>query len=573
MKRFLIILVMVSWCSVGYAEKILLTKCNSTVKSLYTDGTWNDETELWSEYVYEDYQAIYNKNDNSIVLYSIIKDSWIKRDVKNIEKKIEKLKKIKPSSIFELEPNDPSMIISGDAEVIARYIDKHKKYLRSAKKKYNKTGYKIISKDENKIIAEEPGSGDFLGKKYVVIYLKKKFVHKYTKGRQIGEAESIWGCKGSSEKIIEKFISNKDVGSSEPSKSKLFERSLSLSCKGILTHENGRQESYFDEWAVNVINKKLAFVINESTSAAYSRTDWYPSEWFVKEEGQKYKGGGGANAEFYFNTIRLNMDYTYDDGMHINYQGEIHLKSGTFSNNIILKKDNNEWVIYSIGECSGVEKLYTLLTGKKIADKGDTDSDSTISGTAFFINNRGNLLTNNHVVEGCEVSKINYYNKEYDTELIATDKTLDLALLKAEIKPKSYISFSKDAPKKRQPITAAGYPLGKFLSDDLKINDGKISALKGFDNNSNEIQHDIPINPGNSGGPIVNENGELVAIAVSGMAKDITEGLSFGIKSSAVENFLTSNRININVGETKFTMSIDKVNQLLEESTVYTFCN
>ena len=65
----------------------------------------------------------------------------------------------------------------------------------------------------------------------------------------------------------------------------------------------------------------------------------------------------------------------------------------------------------------------------------------------------------------------------------------------------------------------------------------------------------------------------MVAVAVSGMAKDITEGLNFGIKSSAVENFLTSNKININVGEMKFSMSIDKVNKLLEESTVYTFCN
>ena len=204
---------------------------------------------------------------------------------------------------------------------------------------------------------------------------------------------------------------------------------------------------------------------------------------------------------------------------------------------------------------------------------GSSESGDIASGTAFFINNRGNLLTNNHVVEGCEVSKINYFNKEYDTELIATDKILDLALLKAEVKPKSFISFSKKEPKKRQNITVAGYPLGKYLSDDLKINDGKISALKGFDNNSNEIQHDIPINPGNSGGPIVNENGELVAVAVSGMAKDITEGLNFGIKSSAVENFLTSNQININVGEMKFSMSVDKVNKLLEESTVYIFCN
>jgi S1-C subfamily serine protease len=176
-------------------------------------------------------------------------------------------------------------------------------------------------------------------------------------------------------------------------------------------------------------------------------------------------------------------------------------------------------------------------------------------------------------VKGCKVSKINYFNEEYDTKLIASDNTLDLALLKANVRPKSFISFSKDEPKKRQTITAAGYPLGKYLSDDLKINDGRISALKGFENNSNEIQHDIPINPGNSGGPIVNEKGQLVAIAVSGMAKDVTEGLNFGIKASAAANFLKSNKISPSLKYINFSINDDKLVELLEESTVYTFCN
>ena len=159
-----------------------------------------------------------------------------------------------------------------------------------------------------------------------------------------------------------------------------------------------------------------------------------------------------------------------------------------------------------------------------------------------------------------------------ETKIISTDKALDLALLKANVRPKSFISFSKDEPKKRQPIIIAGYPLGKGLSDDLKINDGRISSLKGFENNSNEITVDIAINPGNSGGPIINQNGQLTAIAVAGMSKDVTEGINFGIKSSAAANFLKSNKISPSKGYMNFSMNDDKLVRLLEESTVYTFC-
>jgi len=195
------------------------------------------------------------------------------------------------------------------------------------------------------------------------------------------------------------------------------------------------------------------------------------------------------------------------------------------------------------------------------------------SGTAFFINNKGHLLTNNHVVEGCSLNKITYKNNDYDAKLIATDKTLDLALLKADLKPKSFFNLSKDEAKKLNKVYVAGYPLGKGLSDDLKISSGIVSSLKGFEDNSNEIQIDAPINPGNSGGPIINENGDLIAIAVSGLAKDQTEGINFGIKSSAAETFLKINKINPKKSMYSGIKDNDKLLEILEEGTVYTFCN
>ena len=203
----------------------------------------------------------------------------------------------------------------------------------------------------------------------------------------------------------------------------------------------------------------------------------------------------------------------------------------------------------------------------------ENDKGGGSSGTAFFISNKGHLITNNHVVEGCSISKITYKNKDYDTELIATDKNLDLALLKSKVKNKSFINFSKKDLKKMQKIYVGGYPLGKGLSDDLKISSGIISSLKGFKDNSNEIQIDAAINPGNSGGPIINQSGELVAIAVAGLSKDVTEGINFGIKSSAAETFLKSNKLEPTYSRFSKEKKNDQLLELLEEATVYTYCN
>ena len=205
--------------------------------------------------------------------------------------------------------------------------------------------------------------------------------------------------------------------------------------------------------------------------------------------------------------------------------------------------------------------------------KEDAAKNKSKSGTAFFINSKGFLLTNNHVVEGCKLQQIKYNDKDYEAKIIATDKILDLALMKIEAKPKNYLNFSESSPEKLQKVYVAGYPFGKGLSDDLKISSGIVSSVKGFDDNSNEFQVDAPINPGNSGGPIVDDTGELIGIAVAGLAKDKSEGINFGIKSLSAVAFLKTNNIDPETSIMTFGMNNKKLLQLLEESTVYTYCN
>jgi S1-C subfamily serine protease len=236
----------------------------------------------------------------------------------------------------------------------------------------------------------------------------------------------------------------------------------------------------------------------------------------------------------------------------------------------ILNRDRpNE----KLGQVMIKDNLRLYFTNCKNISSNNEGSGSGSSGTAFFINSKGYLLTNNHVVEGCKLQKIKYKGKDYDANILATDKSLDLALMKVDVRPKSYLSFSKSSPEKLQKIYVAGYPFGKGLSDDLKISSGIVSSVKGYDDNSNEFQVDAPINPGNSGGPIVDDTGELIGIAVAGLAKDKSEGINFGIKSLSAVTFLKTNKIDPETSYMTFGMNNKKLLQLLEETTVYTYCN
>ena len=205
-------------------------------------------------------------------------------------------------------------------------------------------------------------------------------------------------------------------------------------------------------------------------------------------------------------------------------------------------------------------------------EDGD-DRAAAGSGTAFFVDDKGHIVTNHHVVKDAKNNlKIVYKNKELEADLIASDKKLDLALLKVNVKNKSYISVSSKKPEKLQDIIASGYPGGKHLSDDLKFTSGIVSSLKGANDNSAHIQTDLALNHGNSGGPIVDkETGELVAVAVSGLSKDSTEGINFGIKASQVKDFLESNHIKKTGWKLKRAIKRSELLSLLESSTVYIY--
>jgi len=193
-----------------------------------------------------------------------------------------------------------------------------------------------------------------------------------------------------------------------------------------------------------------------------------------------------------------------------------------------------------------------------------------MTGTAFFINKKGHLITNFHVVANSSNRlKIIYEGEEIKAKIIAKDEKVDLALLKVNVKNENYIEITDKTIKKMQSIIAAGYP-HLHLSDDLKFTSGIISSLKGIGNNTALVQIDAALNPGNSGGPIIDrEKGHLAAVAVARMEGDHYQSINYGIKANRVKEFIESNSVILpdEVPKIKKIKRKD-INVVLENSTV-----
>jgi serine protease Do len=137
-------------------------------------------------------------------------------------------------------------------------------------------------------------------------------------------------------------------------------------------------------------------------------------------------------------------------------------------------------------------------------------------GSGVIIRPNGYILTNNHVVDGAENLQIRLLDDSvYDAEIIGTDPTSDLAIIRIDADDLPYISFgNSENLQVGQWVMAFGSPLSPDLSNTVTA--GIVSAIGRLQAHGqsvqNYIQTDAAINPGNSGGPLVNLRGELVGI-------------------------------------------------------------
>ena len=204
-----------------------------------------------------------------------------------------------------------------------------------------------------------------------------------------------------------------------------------------------------------------------------------------------------------------------------------------------------------------------------------TEDQNTVvaasSGTGFFVSTNGHMVTNNHVIEGCDVVKAHYKGRELDADVLFTDRTNDLAIIKANIKPEKVFPVSNEDVSLLEDIIVAGYPLGKNISASIKTFKGSVTALAGFGDNYSNFQIDASLSSGNSGGPIINQKGNVVGVAVEKLVEVGVEGFNFGVKSSTLKTFASSNQIKFEPASTE-ELSNKELGQLITEATIYLEC-
>jgi S1-C subfamily serine protease len=166
------------------------------------------------------------------------------------------------------------------------------------------------------------------------------------------------------------------------------------------------------------------------------------------------------------------------------------------------------------------------------------------SGTGFFVNNDGWILTNNHVIEGCDEVEIVGHGR---VSGIVRDINEDLAALRLQhptnIEP---LIFRSRPARLAEPVHAIGFPLSDVLSQSVRVTSGTVNSLTGLGVRQNLIQISAPIQPGNSGGPVIDGFGLVVGVTtatLSEVAYDRAQNVNFALPSAEALRFLEQNAI------------------------------
>lgn len=168
-------------------------------------------------------------------------------------------------------------------------------------------------------------------------------------------------------------------------------------------------------------------------------------------------------------------------------------------------------------------------------------------GSGFVFDNKGNIVTNNHVVEGATAIDVTFLNGDTVTaKLVGRDAYADLAVIQVDTSSRQLKPVPLGDSDKLQvgdPILAIGNPFGLSgsMSAGIVSQLGRETQGTGGYMIIDLIQIDAVVNPGNSGGPLLNMRGEVVGVNTLIFSQSGGfEGVGLSIPSSTVKRVATS---------------------------------
>jgi S1-C subfamily serine protease len=155
----------------------------------------------------------------------------------------------------------------------------------------------------------------------------------------------------------------------------------------------------------------------------------------------------------------------------------------------------------------GAEKNSTQLRAAVV-----TIETSSGSGSGFYIDRGGYLLTSQHVVGDFKFVKIRTATgRELPGEVLKVDAQRDVALLKTEKTPFDPLAIRAGETHVGEEVYAVGSPLGEAFQNSMTK--GVLSGDRNLDSRR-FLQSDVAVLPGSSGGPLLDATGSVIGITV-----------------------------------------------------------
>jgi S1-C subfamily serine protease len=211
--------------------------------------------------------------------------------------------------------------------------------------------------------------------------------------------------------------------------------------------------------------------------------------------------------------------------------------NGTSNNNKDLSLND----LFELVENSIVQVTKTMPPANPF---GPDKENTTSLGSGFIYNNKGYIVTNNHVVENAKVVDVTLINGDrYTANVTGTDAFSDLAVIKINENttttttppiPKPLVVGNSSELRVGDQVVAIGNPFGLegSMTTGIVSQIGRLLSIdeRGF-SIPNAIQTDALINPGNSGGPLLNMKGEVIGVNTAGI---FPGGIGLAVPSNTV---------------------------------------